>query len=79
MSDEQKKLEEKLAKAPLELEITDAPEPEPEESVVEESSELETPTKDEEFSKRVQKRISSLVQQRKQAEAEAEAVAVLGA
>ena len=70
MSDEQEALEEKISNAPLEIEITEdaraeSNEPEPEE---ESSSE-----DDKEFSRRVQKRISTLVQQRKQAEADTEA------
>ena len=65
MSD-QKELEEQIANTPLEIEITeDVQEAAPEPEVEEERSE-----DDKEFSRKVQKRISTLVQQRKQAEAE---------
>ena len=69
MPDKQKELEEQISNAPLEIEITEDAgtednEPEPEEA--------SPPEDDKEFSKRGQKRISTLVQQRKQAEADAE-------
>ena len=71
MEDEKKELEEKLANVPFEIELEEEEveeKPEPKEEEV-----TASPEKDEEFSKRVQKRISSLVQQRKQAEADADA------
>lgn len=70
MSDqEQKELEEQLSNAPLEIEITEDAELQNDKP---EAVEEQPPQEDKEFSKRVQKRISTLVQQRKQAEADAE-------
>jgi hypothetical protein len=68
MSEEEiKKVEEEIANAPLEIELVEenADEQKPQE-------EEKQPEEDKEFSRRVQKRISTLVQQRKQAEADAE-------
>tara|TARA_R100001015_G_C4629760_1_gene190858 strand:+ start:335 stop:1240 length:906 start_codon:yes stop_codon:yes gene_type:complete len=75
MSDQEeiKKVEEEIAKTPLEIELVD--DKEPEKSVEQEEKpeqEAKDDPEDKEFSRRVQKRISTLVQQRKQAEAEAE-------
>jgi hypothetical protein len=71
MEDEKKELEEQLANAPFEIELEEEEVEEKQEPKEEEVT--ATSEKDEEFSKRVQKRISSLVQQRKQAEADADA------
>ena len=69
MSEEEiKKVEEEIANAPLEIELVDEEKPDVEEPSVQE----EKDDSDKEFSKRVQKRISTLVQQRKEAEAEAQ-------
>ena len=71
MEDEKKELEEQLANVPFEIELEEEEVEEKQEPKEEEVT--ATSEKDEEFSKRVQKRISSLVQQRKQAEADADA------
>ena len=75
MVDEKKELEEQLANVPFEIELEEENKDEEieEESEPKEEEIAATPEKDEEFSKRVQKRISTLVQQRKQAEADADA------
>ena len=71
MSEEEiKKVEEEIANAPLEIELVD--DKEPKESAEQQEQEAKDDAEDKEFSRRVQKRISTLVQQRKQAEAEAE-------
>lgn len=72
MSNEEdiKKVEEELANSPLEIELVD--DKEPEEPAEQQEQEAKDDAEDKEFSRRVQKRISTLVQQRKQAEAEAE-------
>lgn len=71
MSEEEiKKVEEEIANAPLEIELVD--DKEPKESAEHQEQEAKDDAEDKEFSRRVQKRISTLVQQRKQAEAEAE-------
>ena len=72
LEDQQKDLEEQIANAPLEIEITEeVPEAQADEESdnkeVEEAKQVED---DKEFSKRVQKRISTLVQQRNKAEQE---------
>ena len=77
MSDQEeiKKVEEELAKAPLEIELVEEQVDEPEQEQEPEQKAEDDAKKeddDKEFSRRVQKRISTLVQQRKQAEAEAE-------
>jgi hypothetical protein len=72
MSEEEiKKIEEEIANAPLEIEIVDDQSKDQEDQEPEPQEDKKEPD-DKEFSKRVQKRISTLVQQRKQAEAEAE-------
>ena len=65
MSD-QEELEEQIANTPLEIEITD----DEQQDAPEQEVEAEKSEEDREFSRKVQKRISTLVQQRKQAEAE---------
>ena len=65
MSD-QEELEEQIANTPLEIEITD----DEQQDAPEQEVEAEKSEEDREFSRKVQKRISALVQQRKQAEAE---------
>ena len=69
---EQEKLEEQIVNTPLEIEITDEQQEdlEPEVEVEEEKSD-----EDKEFSRKVQRRISTLVQQRKQAESERDVAA----
>ena len=69
---EQEKLEEQIVNTPLEIEITDDQQEdlEPEVEVEEEKSD-----EDKEFSRKVQRRISTLVQQRKQAESERDVAA----
>jgi hypothetical protein len=68
---EQEQLEEQIANIPLEIEITDDEQQEaPEQEVEEEKSD-----EDKEFSRKVQRRISTLVQQRKQAESERDVAA----
>lgn len=67
-----KKVEEEISNAPLEIEIVDEPKEEPDPQQEPEPQEAKKEHDDKEFSRRVQKRISTLVQQRKQAEADAE-------
>ena len=71
MQDQIKKVEEEIANAPLEIEIVDD-QSEEESEPQEKPKAAQEESDDKEFSRRVQKRISTLVQQRKQAEAEAQ-------
>lgn len=75
MEDEKKELQKQLENIPFEIALKEEENEKEEEDQKAESEEESTKSveKDEEFSKRVQKRISTLVQQRKQAEADADA------
>ena len=70
--EEKKKVEEELENIPFEIEVSEEPEVKEEKEVEEEkvADEENSMSADKEFSKRVQKRISTLIQQRKQAEAD---------